>query len=53
MKHPSFLIHFAKRIEDKWWLEEGLGRCDRQTVVARGVSLSWLRHLLGNRKVVV
>ena len=24
-----FVIHFGKRIEDQWWLREGLGRCDR------------------------
>ena len=29
MKHPLFLIHFGKRLEDKLWLGVGLGRCDR------------------------
>ena len=29
MKHPSFLMHFGKRVEDKWWLGVGLDRCDR------------------------
>ena len=23
MKHPSFLIHFDKQIDDKWWLWVG------------------------------
>ena len=53
MKHPSFRIHFGKWIEDKWSLGEGLGRCDRQTVIARGMNLSWLRRWLCNRKVMV
>ena len=29
MNHPSFLIHFGKRIEDKWYLGVELGKCDR------------------------
>ena len=29
MKHPSFIMHFGKPIEDEWWLGVGLGRCDR------------------------
>ena len=29
MKHPSFLIHFGKRIDDKWWVGVRLGRPDR------------------------
>ena len=29
VKHPSFLTHFGRQIKDKWWLGEGLGRCDR------------------------
>ena len=53
MKHPPFRIHFDKWIEDKWWLAEGLGRCDRQTLIARGVNLGWLRRSLCNRRVIV
>ena len=53
MKHPLFLIHFGKRLEDKLWLGVGLSRCDRQTVVGRGVNLSLLRCLLCNRGVIV
>ena len=52
MKHPSFRIHFGKPIEGKWWLGEGLGRCDRQTVTVRCVNL-WLRRSLYNRRVIV
>ena len=29
MKHPLFLIHFGKRLEDKLRLGVGLGECDR------------------------
>ena len=29
LKHLSFLIHFGKLTEDKWWLGVGLRRCDR------------------------
>ena len=29
MKHPLFLIHFRKRLEEKLWLGLGLGWCDR------------------------
>ena len=50
MKYHSFLVHFGKRTDVKWWLGVGLGRCDRQTVVATGVNLSWLRHFLCNRR---
>ena len=46
MKHPSFLIHFGKRIQDKCWLGVELGRCDRQTVVAKGVNLSWFKSFV-------
>ena len=37
MKHPLFLIHFGKQLEDKLRLGVGLGGCDKKTVVARGV----------------
>ena len=40
MKHSLFL---RLRNEDKWWLGVGLGRCDKETVAAKGVNLSWLR----------
>ena len=40
MRHLSFLIHFGKRIEDKWWMGVELGSCDRKTVVFKGVNLS-------------
>ena len=54
MKQPSFLINFGKRIGDKRWLSVGLvGRCDRETVVARGVNFSWLKHSLCNRSVII
>ena len=49
MKHPIF--HFWKRLEDKLWLGVGLGRCDRQTVVGRGVNLSLLRRSFCKRRV--
>ena len=29
MKHPSFIIHLSKRLEDKWWLGVEMGRCDK------------------------
>ena len=52
VKYPSFLIHFgnAQRI---WWLGRGLGRCDRQSVVAKSVNLSWLQRSFCNRMVIV
>ena len=54
MKHLSFLMHFGKQIDDKRWLWVGLvGRCDRYTVVGRGVNVSWLGHSLYNRRVIV
>ena len=53
MKHSSFHIHFGKPTEDKWWLGIWLGRCDRWTVVAKGVNLSWLRRSFSNRKMIV
>ena len=53
MKHPLFIIHFGKRLEDKLWLEVGLGRYDRYTVVGRGVNLSLLKRSLCNRRVIV
>ena len=53
MKHPSFLMHFGKRIEDECWLGVGLGRCDRETVAAEGVNRSWLRPSFCNEKVTV
>ena len=52
MKHPLFLIHFGKRLEDKLWLGVGLGRCDRHWWVG-GVNLSLLRRSLCNRRVTV
>ena len=55
MKHSSFLMHFGKWIDDKWWLGARLGRGDRWTAVAKGVNLSWLnlRRLFCNRRVIV
>ena len=53
MKHPSFFIHFGKRMEDKRWLGVGLGRCDRYTVVTSCVNVSWLSRSLGSRKMIV
>ena len=45
MEHPSFLIHFDKRIEDKQWLGVGLGRCiDRQWLL--GVLMSAVRFVI-------
>ena len=61
MKHPSFLIHFGRRIHDKWWLWAGLCRCDRLTVVLLTNCLSvfehfvrpgWLRRSPCNRTVI-
>ena len=51
MKHPLFLMHFGKRLEDKLRLGVVLGGCDRWTVTARGVNLSLLMRLLCNRRV--
>ena len=48
-----FLYIFGKQLEDKWWLGVGLDKYDRQTVVTRGVNLSWLRRLLCNGGVIV
>ena len=42
-------MHFGKRIEGKWWLGVGLGRCVRETVAAKGVNLSWLRPFVMER----
>ena len=46
-------MHFGKRIDDKWWLGVGLGRCDRQAVAAKGVNLGWLGPSFRNRRVIV
>ena len=51
MKHPSFIIHFSKRLEDKWWLGVGMGWRDRQLVVTSCVNASWLSCLLCNTVV--
>ena len=53
MKHPLFLKRFWKRLEDKLWVGVELVRCDRQTVVDRGVNLSFLRRSRCNKRVIV
>ena len=53
MKQPSFLIHFSKRIDDKWWLGVRLGGRDRYAVVAKDVNFSWLRRSFCNTRVIV
>ena len=46
MKHPSFLIHFDKRVEDKWWLGVRLVWCDNKTVVTKVVNLVGVRFVI-------
>ena len=45
-------MYFGKRTEDEWWLGVGLGECDRYTVAAKGVNISWLRPSFCQGRVI-
>ena len=52
-KHPLFLIHFEKQLEDKLWLVVGFGWSDGKTVVVRVVNLCLLRRSRCSRRIIV
>ena len=53
MKHPLFLIHFEKQLEDKLWLAVGFGRSDGKTVGVRSLNLCLLKRSRCSRRMIV